>query len=74
MTLREAVTHFSQTKDPAILEKIRKKYGSYGFSLACKIAGIKRREGKRMLGIYDNTKTIRWLANKLCGIKTLKWQ
>ncbi|WP_041537641.1 hypothetical protein [Carboxydothermus hydrogenoformans] len=74
MELRKMLEAFANEQTPELLLAIRKKYGKYGFSLACKVAGISRGQGKRMLGLYDDTKAIRQLANRLCGMKTSRWQ
>ena len=74
MELREMLAIFANERTPELLLAIRKKFGRYGFSLACKVAGISRGQGKRMIGMYDDTKAIKQITSRLCGIKTSKWQ
>jgi len=74
MRLREMVAAFAREQTPELLSAIRRKYGSYGVSLACKVAGMGRGQAKRVLGVYDDTKAIKQLASKLCGLKTTKWR
>lgn len=73
MELQKMLETFANEQTPELLLAIRKKYGKFGFSLACKVAGITRGEGKRILGLYDDTKAIKQLASRVCGLKTSRW-
>lgn len=74
MELREMLEAFAKEQTPELLSAIRKRYGKFGFSLACKVAGISRGQGKRMIGMYDDTKAIKQVASRLCGVKISRWE
>ncbi len=74
MELREMLGAFAKDRTPELLSAIRKRYGKYGFSLACKVAGISCGQGKRMIGMYDDTKAIKQVASRLCGMKISRWE
>ncbi|HBX24187.1 MAG TPA: hypothetical protein DEF34_11240 [Desulfotomaculum sp.] len=70
MLLRDAVSLFEKTRSPDILRWIRSKHGMKGFSIACRAAGIKRGQGKEILGIYSDVGAIEKIATKACGMRT----
>ncbi|HHY94631.1 MAG TPA: hypothetical protein GX513_06430 [Firmicutes bacterium] len=69
MHLQDALAAFKETPTPELLAVIRKEHGTQGFNLACKAAGITRGEGKRLLGLYDDTGSIKVLARREAGLR-----
>ena len=67
MKLRDHLQKFSESQTSDQLALILREHGIKGFSLACRSARISRGAGKRMLGIYNDTGSIRQLTNQSCG-------
>lgn len=72
MRLRDMLSAFVETRSTEVLREIKRRYGNYGFSLACKLAGISRGTGKRLLKIYDDSGAIEQIAAHACGLRTSK--
>jgi len=73
MYLRDAVEAFCRTRNPELLRLILREHGRKGFSIACKVAGISRGAGKRLIGVYKDDGAISQVAAKACGLKTCRW-
>lgn len=69
MLLRDAVSLFEKNRSPDVLRHILSEHGMKGFSIACRVAGIKRGHGKRMLGDYCDAGALEIVSAKACGLK-----
>ena len=55
MTLHDLIVRFTATRSKADLAGVKRKYGEFGFFMACKAAGITRRVGRQILGSLSTT-------------------
>lgn len=71
MYLSDSIDFFMRNHSADVLKQIIKEHGKQGFSIACKRAGLKRGDGKRILGIYNDDGPISQVAS-VYGFTTSK--
>jgi hypothetical protein len=69
MSFSDRIASFTTTRSKADLDDIVRKNGDYGFTLACKAAGITRRAGRKILGIAEHDYRPHQLASRF-GYRT----